>query len=70
MVIAPPRICNMAGISPNKINARIDATTGSHSLDAETKAGEKYFRHQVKILCPSNVEKIPRRSPQIAGFIP
>ena len=39
------------------------ATTGSHSLDADTKAGEKYFRHQLKMLCPRIVEKTASSRP-------
>lgn len=70
MVIIPPRICSNAGISPNRTRAIAEATTGSHNFDADTKAGEKYFKHQVKILCPRSVEKIPSRSPQTAGLMP
>ena len=38
------------------------ATTGSHNLEADTKDGEKYFRHQLKILCPKMVENIDNKS--------
>ena len=47
---APPASCILPGISPNRKPARIAAATGSHSLDADTKAGEKYFKHQLKML--------------------
>ena len=45
-----PRIWSPVGISPNRKAAKIAATTGSQSLEADTKAGEKYLRHQLKIL--------------------
>ena len=46
------------------------ATTGSHSLDADTKDGEKYLRHQLKMLCPSIVEKIASNNPTQMAFHP
>ena len=48
----------------------IDAITGSHNFDAETNAGEKYFRHQLKILCPKIVENTASKKPTITTFIP
>ena len=38
---APPRICRTAGISPKRKAAITAAATGSQSLDADTKEGEK-----------------------------
>ena len=62
-MIIPPKIWRGAGISPKSMKAMAEATTGSQSFEADTKAGEKYFKHQVKILCPSKVEKIPSSNP-------
>ena len=70
MIMTPPATCNNTGISPNKIPAMIAATTGSQSLDADTKAGEKYFRHQLKILCPKIVEKMDSNKPTTTALIP
>ena len=39
------------------MTAIIAAATGSHNLDADTKAGEKYFKHQLKMLWPKINEK-------------
>ena len=38
------------GISPKSIIANREATGGSHSFEEDTKAGERYFRHQLKTL--------------------
>ena len=32
-------------------------------MEADTKAGEKNFRHQLKMLWPNKVEKILNKSP-------
>ena len=50
--------------------AKNAATTGSHSFDADTKAGEKYFKHQLKILCPNMVEKTDNNKPTTIALIP
>ena len=52
------------GISENINIAIIADTTGSQSFDAETNEGEKYFKHQLKILWPKMVEKSESRSPK------
>ena len=61
--MAPPKICRTEGSSRNRNTAIMDAATGSHSLDADTKAGEKYFRHQLKMLCPKMVENTAKYLP-------
>ena len=66
----PPTICNKAGNSPNKLAAITAATTGSQSFDADTNAGEKYFKHQLKILCPKIVEKTDNNRPTITALTP
>ena len=70
MIMAPPAICNKTGSSPNKKPAIIAAATGSQSLEADTNAGEKYFRHQLKILCPKIVEKTDNNNPTTTALIP
>lgn len=70
MIIAPPAICNKTGSSPNKKPAIIAAATGSQSFDADTNAGEKYFKHQLKMLCPKIVEKADSKSPTTTALIP
>ena len=67
---APPRICRTAGISPKRKAAITAAATGSQSLDAETKEGEKYFRHQLKMLWPRIVEKMASNAPTMMGLGP
>ena len=46
----PPRTWNTVGISAKRTAAMAAAATGSQSLEADTKEGEKYFRHQLKML--------------------
>ena len=70
MIRTPPIICNKTGASPKRKLARIAATTGSQSLEADTKDGEKYFRHQLKILCPKIVEKIASSRPTTMALGP
>ena len=50
MIIIPPTIVRGFGYSEKTGIAIIAATTGSKSFDADTKDGEKYLRHQLKIL--------------------
>ena len=50
--------------------ARMAATTGSQSLDADTKAGEKYLRHQLKILWPRMVENNASSKPTTTALKP
>jgi len=66
----PPNICRRPGYSENSTPAMIVAATGSQSLEADTKEGEKYFRHQLKMLCPRIVEKIARKNPIEIGLNP
>ena len=70
MIKTPPIICKAVGISKKRIPAKIAATTGSQSFEADTNAGEKYLRHQLKILCPSIVENSAKRRPTITALIP
>ena len=70
MIMIPPKICKMSGISLNKNIAIIDATTGSQSFDAETNDGEKYLRHHEKILCPIMVENSANNIPTTAAEYP
>lgn len=50
--------------------AKNAATTGSHNFDADTNAGEKYFKHQLKILCPNIVENTDNNNPTITALVP
>ena len=70
MIISEPIACITDGISANKKAAKKEATTGSQSLEAETKEGEKYLRHQLKMLCPKMVEKTPSNRPTIGALNP
>ena len=63
-------ICGNTGSSPNKKPAKTAATTGSQSFDADTNAGEKYFKHQLKMLCPKIVENTDNSNPTITALIP
>ena len=42
----------------------------SQSLEADTKDGEKYFRHHLKMLCPRMVEKTASSKPTTMVFSP
>ena len=66
----PPAICRSAGTSLNRKSAKTAAATGSHSLEADTKEGEKNFRHQLKILCPRSVENTASKSPTTTEAAP
>ena len=66
----PPRICRGTGISAKRNAAINAAATGSQSLEAETKDGEKNFRHQLKMLCPRIVEKMASSAPTRMGLGP
>ena len=66
----PPNICSQPGSSPKRKPAITAATTGSQSLDAETKEGEKYFKHQLKILWPNMVEHTASSKPTITALQP
>ena len=46
------------------------ATTGSQSLEADTKEGEKYFKHQLKMLWPKMVENTASSRPTITALQP
>ena len=70
MINIAPAICINVGISLNKNIANIADTTGSHSFDADTKEGEKYFKHQEKMLWPKMVENIANRSPTTGALMP
>lgn len=70
MVMIPPTICNMAGTSANRNTANNAATGGSQSFEADTNDGDKYFRHQLKILCPSSVEHTESSSPTTTEAVP
>ena len=65
-----PAICRSAGTSLNRKSAKTAAATGSHSLEADTKEGEKNFRHQLKILCPKRVEHTLRSRPTTTDLTP
>ena len=69
-ISTPPMIWNAVGISLKRKAAMAAAATGSQSLDAETKEGEKYFRHQLKMLWPRMVEKMARRAPTTMALGP
>ena len=61
----PPRIWNTVGISAKRTAAMAAAATGSQSLEADTKDGEKYFRHQENTLWPRMVGNNASRNPMI-----
>ena len=47
----------------------IEATTGSQSFEADTNAGEKYFKLQLNKLCPSKVQQIAKSKPTTTAEI-
>lgn len=43
-------VCAFLASQKLKFHSNREATGGSHSFEEDTKAGERYFRHQLKTL--------------------
>ena len=66
----PPAICRSAGTSLNRKAQRQQQPQARTAWEADTKEGEKNFRHQLKILCPKRVEHTLRSRPTTTDLTP
>lgn len=70
IIISPPIMVLTWGISLKINKPKTEANTGSNNFAVETKEAFRYFKAQLKILCPIRVQITARHRPRDRFFIP